>query len=155
MKKVIFLFLLFITLFFWSCKRDVVYDSSFDIAGKWHKDCVKVFCFDITDTTASYNVWLNVEHSTDYPNSNLWLFIEAEAEYGKKFIDTFECYLCDRTGEWHGSGWFATKQLYVPYRMGQGFAHSGEITMHIKHASRFDSISVSKIGLFVEKQVTK
>jgi gliding motility-associated lipoprotein GldH len=62
------------------------------------------FQVDIFDTISEMNVLVNVRHSSRYPFSNVWVFMNTIAPDGARSIDTIECVLAEKDGAWKGSG---------------------------------------------------
>ena len=62
------------------------------------------FEYNNTDTTSRVNLKVNVRHSSSYPFSNLWLFVNTIEPWRNIEKDTLECILAQKDGKWLGSG---------------------------------------------------
>ncbi len=76
----------------------------------WHQDSVQSFSITITQPQ-QYDVSTFVRHNTQYPYSNLWLFVEHVYNNRTLSIDTVNLTLADPYGRWQGNGWGATYQV--------------------------------------------
>ena len=84
-----------------ACGSNAVYDASIDIPQKgWSADSVATFNVTISDTTSVHNIFINLRNTTNYPNSNLFLFIQTHSPSGAMLRDTLECFLANTKGEW-------------------------------------------------------
>lgn len=115
----------------------------------WHKDSLVGFSFTVTDTTASYDILLNVRHTEMYPYQNLWLFLGGSRQL---LNDTIEFYLADDRGVWLGTGHNGHITMPVLYEQGYHFSHAGEQTIYVTHGMRCDYLrGVTDVGIEIRK----
>ncbi len=111
----------------------------------WHQDSVLTFDFMVPDTTADYQVLINIRHTETYPYQNMWLFTNQ---------DTIEFYLADDRGAWLGNGGNGYIEMPVLYEEAY---HYSDTLQHIsiRHGMR-DSLlrGISDVGITVKK-ITK
>ncbi|NDV45919.1 gliding motility lipoprotein GldH [Paludibacter sp. 221] len=152
MKKLLFITLLAVALFS-SCKNNNVYLSYHAVnPNGWNKDSIYTFEFDIVDTIASYNIYINVRNTPDYPYQNLWLFLSETQPDDAMSNDTIEFYLADHRGKWLGTGAGSTKEMPVIYKESIYFQKSGKYTFDITHGMRTEDLKgITDIGIRVEK----
>lgn len=127
-----------------SCQHRTVYSESrtLPLSG-WHADSVLHYEFEITDTTAVYDVLLYVRHTQQYPYQNMWLFVNN---------DTIEFYLADQRGRWLGNGWGNLREMPVLYRHKLLFSHAGTYSYQIRQGMREDILrGVNDVGVKIEK----
>lgn len=136
-----------------SCDRDVVFDRYVTIPdGGWNVDSMAVFKFDIETVEQPYNVVLNIRNRSNYPNSNLWLFVDIISPSGQVMHDKVDCVLADDAGRWIGSGWGDLYHVKIPYQIGVKFAETGPYTFRIVQGMREDDLQgIHNIGLRIEK----
>ncbi|MBS2210371.1 gliding motility lipoprotein GldH [Carboxylicivirga mesophila] len=136
-----------------SCDRGVVFDQYVTIPkGGWHVDSMAVFKVDIESTEQPYNVILNVRNRSNYPNSNLWLFVEVVSPSGQTMQDKVDCVLADDAGRWIGSGWGDLYHAKIPYQLGVKFAETGAYSFRIVQGMRDEDLEgIHNIGLRVER----
>lgn len=100
------LVLLVFSLFaFGACDNSRVYEEyrSVDASG-WQKDSVARFDVAMNNVEQAHNLYINIRNKGNYPNSNIWLFVEVQAPGGQVLTDTIEYVLAEKTGKWRGSG---------------------------------------------------
>jgi gliding motility-associated lipoprotein GldH len=136
-----------------SCDKNVVFDQYVTIPDRgWSVDSMAVFKVDIQSSEQPYNVLLNVRNYSNYPNSNLWLFIDVISPSGKALQDKVDCILADETGRWLGSGWGNLYHVQIPYQVGVKFAETGQYTFRIVQGMRDEDIKgIHNIGLRIEE----
>jgi gliding motility-associated lipoprotein GldH len=105
----------------------------------------------IRDTLKLYNLYINVRNTSDYPYSNLFLFVHTRFPDGKQFTDTVECQLADPSGKWLGKGPGKIKDNQFTFRKGINFPHGGRYTFSIEQAMRENYLKgIHDIGLRIE-----
>lgn len=127
-----------------ACSSGTVYTEyhSFSQQG-WHADSVIDYTFSIDDTTATYDIIVNVRHQENYPYQNMWLFVEN---------DTIEFYLADNYGNWLGNGKNGLIEMPVLCEHNYTFPHSGSYTWSLQHGMRADWLKgINAVGLQVTK----
>jgi gliding motility-associated lipoprotein GldH len=118
----------------------------------WSKDSVYKFDVSIDDTSALYNVYVNIRNNKIYPYQNLWLFLEKANPDHSKMKDSIECYLADQRGKWLGSGMGSILEMPVLYQQEVRFSHKGIYQYSIVQGMRDDIlIGISDVGVRVEK----
>lgn len=142
-----------ISLFIVGCTSHDVYFQYNPVSIKgWSKDTMYVFHVPITDTAATYNVYVNVRNRGEYPYQNLWLFLKKTAPDKVLTKDSIECYLADNRGKWLGSGIGSIMEMPVLYEQNVKFAQKGIYNYFIVQGMR-DSLlaGINDIGIRVEK----
>ncbi len=136
-----------------SCIHNDVYLKYKSITTRgWNKD--SLYCFDvpIKDTTAFYNVYINIRNRGEYPYQNLWFFLSKTTPDSIQTKDSIECYLADNHGKWLGTGIGSVLQMAVLYKQHVRFNKAGIYHYSINHGMR-DSVlvGINDIGMQVEK----
>ncbi len=140
-----------------SCDRNGVFDENINTKGNlWNKNDIAKFGVNINDTTSYHNIYINVRNTTDYPNSNLYLFVSTTSPAGYSQIDTLECYLADDQGKWLGKGFGYIHDNRIPYKHNIRFPMKGVYNFEIKQAMRIDELKgIASVGVRVEKSIIK
>jgi gliding motility-associated lipoprotein GldH len=149
-NNIIVLGILFLSV---SCKNVSVYDANIDIPKEtWTLDSIATFKVNIIDTSSVHNVLVNIRNTNDYPNSNLYLFIQTTSPTGATLRDTLECILADTKGNWLGKGFGAIRDSQFPYKRYIKFPENGIYVFDIQQGMRTHSLKgIASIGLRVEK----
>ena len=144
---------IFVSVFIVACNTNEVYFKykAIDVKG-WSKDSLYTFDIPITDTLATYNVYVNVRNIGDYPYQNLWLFLNKMSPDSVQVNDSIECYLADNRGKWLGKGVGSIFEMPVLYQQKVHFKNAGVYQYKIVHGMR-DTIllGINDIGMRVEK----
>ena len=152
--------LILLTLF--SCDSNMVYEKNIPIEKTvWNISQKPYFKYNNTDTISKMNIKVNVRHSSSYPFSNLWLFINTIDPKGAFKTDTMECILAQKDGKWLGSGlgniWDIQCQ-FKSYRLLKQGIYTFEIEQAMRHGdlAKIEQLpGIMEIGLRIEKQDRK
>ncbi|TRX62385.1 gliding motility lipoprotein GldH [Carboxylicivirga sp. M1479] len=152
-KNSILLLLLIGLITFSSCDQKVVFDQYATIPENgWNMDSMAVFQVDIESAQQAYDVVVNVRNRSNYPNSNLWLFIEVVSPSGKTMQNKVDCILADDAGRWLGSGWGNLYHVKIPYQRNVKFAETGLYTFRVVQGMREEDLQgIHNIGLRIEE----
>ena len=152
-KRIKGLTAIFFLFVFASCNfHDVYFEYSSIRPTGWSKDSMYVFKVPVTDTTATYNIYINVRNRGEYPYQNLWFFTREIAPDHSINKDSIECYLADQRGKWLGSGLGSIMEMPVLYKQNVRYHKAGVYRYDIGHGMR-DSLltGINDIGLRIEK----
>lgn len=109
-------------------------------AGYWHKDSALRYTLHVQDTAVHYAMCFFLKHGKEYPNANLYLFVQVQSPLGGVQFDTLNYYLATPQGKWLGQGIGAEKKLLLPYTQAMHFNAPGEYTFVVRHGMRYDSL---------------
>lgn len=133
------------------CDRSMIYDHYQRIEqDRWGWDQEVDFRFNIQDTSASHNILIQVRHTTDYPLSNLYMFVDVEGPSGQSMKDTINFILAENNGKWIGKGVGNLREIAYLYKRNTIFPDTGEYGISIEQAMRLSEIPVSEVGLRIE-----
>jgi gliding motility-associated lipoprotein GldH len=141
------------SLIFLSCESDHVFQKVESIEGDtWSAQDTVTLEFEVADTSAPHNFYLKVRNNTDYPYRNLYFFLDMEFPNGKHWLDTVECRLADRKGNWTGSGIGDIKDHEYLFIHRKRFPIPGKHKFHIVHAMRKEELrGIEDVGLGIER----
>ena len=154
--KILFPFLLVLLLS--SCLSSPYYQKEYTVPGnKWAYEYQPSFKFEVTDTTALYNLQFLIRHTDAYPYSNIWLMIYTKKPGDTVFEKTrIEIPLAEPSGKWLGRGMGEIWEHRMP------ISHEGDTVMlrkkgmwEIKFSQdmRMNPLpEVLQVGLRVQKQ---
>lgn len=124
-----------------SCDSNRIYEENIPVEkNTWHADDIKTFAFDITDTTSGLDLYINLRTTTDYPYSNLFIFLYSHYPNGYTDKDTLEFILAQPDGKWLGesSGTVVENQILIS--RGGRFPVAGKYTFKIQQAMREEEL---------------
>lgn len=147
--SVIFIILMIAT----SCIKKSAYENYVKLPdNQWDMHQRLSYDIPVDDTLSSYNVFINLRNTDDYPFQNLFLFVETFNPQGKSIRDTFQCFLADESGKWIGKGLGSHKQSQFKFKSNVRFPRSGTYTIVIEQAMRQPLLKgVSDVGVRLEK----
>ena len=144
---------IFVSIFTVACNQNEVFIQYNSIAPEgWNKNVICSFDIPISDTTANYNLYVNIRNRGEYPYQNLWLFLTKTSPDMLVVSDSIECYLADKRGKWLGTGVSSIFEMPVLYEKNLHFKTPGIYNYRIGHGMRDDVlIGINDIGVRVEK----
>lgn len=152
----ILLFLVSLSLLFFSCDSNRIAEDNKDIKNYWKGDSTASFDFEIEDSSIDYNVFFSVRNGVEFPHSNLYFKYALKDSIGK----TIESELVN----------FQLFNVKTGYPLGNGvgdiFEHQYELltkyqftapgTYHVSFQQymRYDSLpEIYSVGFRVEKTI--
>jgi gliding motility-associated lipoprotein GldH len=146
-----------ILLFLACAKEKTVFEKNYDITQhQWlYKDTLN-FNFDITDTSALYDIQLMVRHDNTYPFQNLYTHISTQFPNAMRLQQTLNLDLADNTGKWDGviSGNKATYKTNI--QENAFFNTLGPHTITLEQFTRRDTLEgIEQIGLALVRRAEK
>lgn len=134
-----------------SCDSALIYEENQACEDNvWSHDDIKVFQFDVEDTLSPMNIKVNLRTTTDYPYSNIYMFMYSEYPTGESFKDTLDFKLAESDGKWLGenSGTVVEFQGLI----GQGvFSKAGTYIFKLQHGMREDDLAeIIDVGMRIE-----
>lgn len=146
--------ILFLSIFiiFVSCDPKRVFDDNHEIYNKmWSRDSIVKFTVNITDTISVNNIYISIRNASEYPKSNIYLFVKTDGV--NAFIkDTINCILADDKGRWYGSGLGDLWSHQQLYKKNIRFPRKGKYVFHIEQAMRIKDLpDIVDIGLRIER----
>src|SRR5690606_26806920 len=111
---------------FVACEKGRVYEENLKIpAAQWQRSETAKFEFDIDDSTAQYEFFLNFRHAGDYPYKNIYLFARTKSPSGKLAVDTAQMILANKQGKWLGKGIGDIYDYQFKFKQGPLFPENG------------------------------
>ena len=134
------LLLVLLTLFT-GCGPDLIFDQTHIVQNeKWAYSDSATFEVPIPDTGSVYNLYLDIEHSTDYPFQNLYLMIHTTFPSGKRLDQRLSVDLLTKSGLLLGDCSGNECDLRVRLQEGAYFNESGNYRFAIEQFTRRDSL---------------
>lgn len=136
-----------------ACDTNTVFEENLKIKeGIWNREEKAYFEFEIKDSSAVYDIFLNFRHGGDYPYQNIYLFTETISPSGMLAKDTAQILLADNKGRWFGKGIGDIFDYQLLYKRGNLFPENGLYYFEIEQAMRDKALeSVTDIGISVKK----
>jgi len=136
-----------------ACTGGVVFEENQAIPkGVWKASKKLEFRVNIEDLNTAYDMFLNLRNGTEYPYSNLYIFMTTHYPIGRSELDTLQFLLADKAGKWYGTGLGDIKSSSVLFRYRLLFPMQGEYRFVLEQAMRKEELQgVWDVGLRVAK----
>ncbi|RYE25612.1 MAG: gliding motility lipoprotein GldH [Sphingobacteriales bacterium] len=142
---------------FTSCIKSPYYQKEYSLPqNAWQYQFKPSFKFEITDTTAAYNLFLHIRHTEAYPFSNVWVWIYTKQPGDSSFAKSrIEIPLAEPTGKWMGRGAGEIWEQRLALTAGDKamiFKKAGTYEIRMEQNMRINPLpEVLQVGLRVEK----
>lgn len=152
MNNILKLLVFALGLAFYGCDSSAVVNSFDEVpGGQWEYKQTFSTEAEITDTAISYDLALNVRHSSDYEFSNLFLVLKVKHPDGHELSQRVSVMLQDPSGKWYGKGFSSVKEARVPITTVR-FPKKGKYTFTIQQNMRLNPLKgIEDVGLYISK----
>jgi len=131
----------FALLTFIGCKEDFYFESERVLtADQWSYQDSLDFTFSIADTSALYNLYLDINHSTEYPYQNVYLNVATLFPSGKRIKERLPIDFADKTGRWYGNCDSEWCKLRVNLQQDAFFNEIGKHTITLEQNMRVNPL---------------
>lgn len=96
--------------------------------------------FTIQDTTAVYDLVLELTHTTDYPHQNVYTKIKTTFPDGKILDKTVSLELASKAGRWFGNCGSSSCSIQIPIQQNAYFNQPGQYSITVEPYMRVDPI---------------
>ena len=152
MKKLFLVVFSFSILSILSCGPNYIFDESKEIeGGEWAYVDTLNFEVDIKDTLEIYNLYLDIEHSTDFSKQNIYIQIYTQFPSGQRIKERVAIDFADKLGQWYGDCNTEKCDLRVNIQEGAFFNLAGKHVFTIEQYMRIDPLpGINKVALRIE-----
>lgn len=125
-----------------SCGPAFQFDESRELGEEqWAYADTLDFSFSIEDTTAIYNLYIELEHSTAYAYQNLYTQVYTRFPGGEQIRELLSLELAEKGGLWLGDCGKGYCTLRIPIQEGAYFNKAGNYTITLQQYMRVDPVS--------------
>ena len=141
-----------IFLFFIGCGPNYIFQKKYNLSNQqWMYQDTLNFEVVIKDTTAIYNIFLNVEHHVEYPKQNLYALIYTKFPLGERLKEQVSLELANKMGRWNGDCSGNWCQVQIPLQEGAFFNQTGSYTFTVEQFMRINPLSdIKSVSLSIE-----
>ena len=139
---------------FFSCAKIGVFEKTVPIpAQAWLYNYQPSFTFNITDTTASYNIFIVLRHTDTYAYNNIWLSVGSRAPGDTLHTQNISMELGNDAKGWEGNGMDDIYEVRKNITSGPvPFKKAGSYTFTLAQVMRENPLlHILNIGIRVEK----
>jgi gliding motility-associated lipoprotein GldH len=122
----------------------------------WDYEDVKTFEAEITDTSLTYNLYVNIRHAFSFEWRNVWVDIETIFPDGKTFHKRVNLPLSQPDGQWFGHCLGDNCDIQVSIQNNAYFPQPGKYIFKLKQDMRVNPLNhVKSVGMRIEKNVAQ
>ena len=135
-----------------SCNGGYDFEKQYELQGEyWAQDDTLNFHFPIEDTLRIYNLYLEIEHNTNYSYQNLYTQIYTQFPAGQRIKELLSLELADKAGVWLGNCGKEYCVLKIPIQEGAYFNQQGEYTVMVEQYMRVNPVrGIRSVGFLLE-----
>lgn len=139
---------------FTACSPINLYEKTVLIPSQaWYYNYVPSFSFNITDTTAAYNIYIVLRHTDSYEYNNIWLRLGTKAPGSAEHFQNLDLTLGNDAKGWEGQGMddiFDVRKIIT--RGAIPFKRAGTYTFTVAQIMRENPLKhILNVGIRVEK----
>ncbi|MEM7101668.1 MAG: gliding motility lipoprotein GldH [Bacteroidota bacterium] len=117
----------------------------------WQQADLAEFEVAMTDTSRLYNLFVDLEHSTDYPYENVYVFIRTQTPAGAALQKRINIDMADKAGKWHGKCSSKSCKLRIKLQSNAYFDTPGNYSFAFEQYMRIDPLAgINKLTFLVE-----
>lgn len=152
-----YLLLLLPFLFLLACGPNYVYEAEIEPTdATWAYSDSLVAKFTITDTTAIYNLHLELEHGVDFPYQNFYIQLHTRFPNGQLLSEQLSLEIAAKGGVWLGDCNSQSCVLDIPIQEGAYFNQIGDYQLTIEQFSRKELLpAVNRVAFRLEETAEK
>jgi len=126
---------------FLSCDNSTIFEErhEFDV-GSWGYDQEAVFEFEISDTTALYDLYFTLNHGKDYAYQNLYLKAFTLFPDGSELNDPLSLEMANKAGKWYGKCSGSSCKLTALIQKDAFFNQLGKYKLRVIQFMRTDPV---------------
>ena len=114
----------------------------------WDKEKVISIPMQIADTSSTFDYYVSLRNTEEYPYQNIFLFIDLEFPNGRMLRDTLGVDLAASDGRWKGKGAGSSYDNRILVNRKMKFPLPGDYTFRIRHAMREEQLKgIQSVGV--------
>lgn len=134
-------FLLVGVFFIFSCDDDVYYKQAIDIENAaWSYSEILDFEFEIRDTSAYFDLVLDVKHDVDFTYENTYVKITTVFPSGEQVTDQVSLQLADELDQWEGDCSGNLCRVSIILQNNVFFKEAGSYKLAVEQFNRVDPL---------------
>lgn len=131
------IFFVLLPFFFIGCGENFSYSETKELANnQWTYADTVSFTVHIEDTARIFNLYLDIDHTLDYPFQNLYIKVHTNFPDGQRLSEQVNVDMADKAGQWYGNCRGEHCTLRVNLQEGAYFNQPGEYTITFEQYMR-------------------
>ncbi len=134
-------FILLAILTFTSCQPNYFFEEAIPVNNEaWSYNQPVSFKVDVNDPKKKYNLYFDIDHSTDYSFQNMYVQIHTTFPNGEKTSKPLSIDFMDKTGRWYGKCSGAVCKLRVQLKSAIQFKDPGQYGFEFEQFMRKENL---------------
>ncbi|MEM9886885.1 MAG: gliding motility lipoprotein GldH [Bacteroidota bacterium] len=152
MNSNFFYFFTFLIVCF-ACQPNYLYQEEIILSNAtWTYERDVVYSFDIQDTSTTYHLYLDIQHSTQFPFQNLYTNVQTTYPSGRQADSRISIDLANKLGAWYGKCKQENCLLRVQLQQNTFFKELGKHEIRFQQYTRKEALEgVHSLGFIVEQ----
>ena len=136
------------------CKQSDLFQAYKSINSmNWHYHEAISFDVDISDTISLYHIDINLRHNGNYKYKNCWVWVHFIYPSGEKHSVRKNLQLCDKHGQWYGTGLNNTFDVRNTIQTDAKFQEKGVHKISIEQNMRLNPLpDIIDVGLRIKRK---
>ncbi|MFT5167172.1 MAG: gliding motility-associated lipoprotein GldH [Saprospiraceae bacterium] len=138
--------------FILGCGPDYILEETYEIKGsEWTYADTASFEVNILDSLRIYNLYIDVEHATDFSSQNMYVMIHTTFPSGERLSEKVSLEMANKAGVWYGDCNSEWCHFSVAIQQGAYFNAIGKHTFMIEQFMRVDPLQgIKNISFKIE-----
>lgn len=135
-----------------ACQPKPLLNETINLAGEqWTYADTLNFQLNLQDTALRYDIFIDLQHSPDYPTQNLYTRIYTLFPNGERPRQLVSLELADKAGQWYGRCGGKWCKLSIPIQQGALFDQAGAYTFTLEQYTRIDPLpGLKQVGMRIQ-----
>src|SRR5690606_32665546 len=121
---------------FTACNTTDFFNEYQSLSDGWKKNEPVVFDFESLDTLKTYDAYLNIRTTNEYPYSNLFVIVKMTEPEGATMMDTLQYEMANPDGSMMGSGFTDIKEHKLVWRKNISLNKQGVYNIIVNYVKR-------------------
>ncbi|MEM6698565.1 MAG: gliding motility lipoprotein GldH [Bacteroidota bacterium] len=136
-----------------ACNGNYIYEEKVEIPNStWQYENPISYQFNIDDTEAKYNLYLDVTHSDQFASQNFYTMIHTTYPSGRKVDSQISIELADKLGQWYGKCGGEKCELRIVLQQQTFFKEKGFHEIVFEQYTRKEALTgMSALAFSIEK----
>jgi len=151
-KGTFLIYTLFIVLFFTACGDNYLMQKEYPLTNnQWTYADTLNFAFEIEDNKAKYNLFVDMDHSPEFANQNMYVNIYTKFPSGKRLKKMVSLEMANKAGVWYGPCGSEWCDLRIPLQFQTTFPDAGKYEITLEQFTRTEVLEgVKAVGMALE-----
>jgi len=152
-KGIFSIVILTIMVLFTTCGENYLMQKEYSLTNnQWTYADTLNFSFDIEDTKAKYNLFVDMDHAAEFANQNMYVNIYTKFPSGKRLKKMVSLEMANKAGVWYGQCTSEWCNLRIPLQFQTTFPNAGNYEITLEQFTRNEHLAgVKAVGMALQR----